>query len=335
MPFKPTKCLGGREAKMKYTSTRDASISCSFEQALTGGYAPDGGLFVPEQLPQLSASTLQAWSKLSFPALAQEFLRLMVSEDELSNEELASICKAAYDGAFPPEAIPLKKVISKAYIAELSHGPTFCFKDFGMRIVISLMSHFCRRGNFSVRLLVGTTGDTGPAALQAVADMENSNLTMVVFYPVGQISDFQRKQLTTSTSEQVRVVEFEGGGDDMDDPIKVLTSEQRKDIWTGVNSYNIGRPLMQAAHFVYIYLNACKAEGISPGDTSQPVDVVIPTGAMGNIGEFLSVLACWTDDYSLSVVFLEYPANSFTTPLKLVPTLPRLWEYPSASFNRA
>ena len=100
-------------------------------------------------------------------------------------------------------------------------------------------------------LLVSTTGDTGPAAVQAVSDINNPLLTILVHYPLGQISNFQRKQLTTVRSPCVKVAAFEGGGDDMDRPIKNLlkaqTEEQRL---AGINSYNIGRPLMQMVHYV-------------------------------------------------------------------------------------
>ena len=105
-------------------------------------------------------------------------------------------------------------------------------------------------------LLAATTGDTGPAAVQAVSDVNNPLLTILVHYPLGQISVFQRKQLTTVRSPCVKVVAFEGGGDDMDRPIKNLQTQQQPKgqhadrRLTGVNSYNIARPLMQMVHYV-------------------------------------------------------------------------------------
>ena len=123
-----------------------------------------------------------------------------------------------------------------------------------MRAVVGLLSYFATKRNKSVSLLVSTTGDTGPAAVQAVADTDNPLLTLLVHYPHGQISDFQRRQLTTVRSPRVRVAAFEGGGDDMDRPIKhMLTQQKDKEgpvQLTGVNSYNIGRPLMQTVHYV-------------------------------------------------------------------------------------
>lgn len=123
----------------------------------------------------------------------------------------------------------------------------------GMRAVVSLLSYFATKREKRITLLVATTGDTGPAAVQAVADVANPLLNLLVHYPDGQISEFQRRQLTTVDSECVRVAAFEGGGDDMDGPIKnMLASPSEGEWWCGVNSYNIGRPLMQMVHFVSI-----------------------------------------------------------------------------------
>jgi len=124
-----------------------------------------------------------------------------------------------------------------------------------MRGVVNLLSHFATLRDTKTTLLVSTTGDTGPAAVQAVSDAANPLLTILVHYPQDQISDFQRRQLTTVESPCVRVAAFEGSGDDMDAPIKrILTSQSEsfldKTRLCGVNSYNIGRPLMQMVHYV-------------------------------------------------------------------------------------
>ena len=123
--------------------------------------------------------------------------------------------------------------------------------------MVGLLSYFATKKQKAVTLLVSTTGDTGPAAVQAVADIASPLLTLLVHYPYGQISDFQRKQLTTVQSDCVQVVAFEGGGDDMDKPIKDMLTGKGKHItdgiqMTGVNSYNIGRPLMQMVHYVSV-----------------------------------------------------------------------------------
>lgn len=283
---------------MKYTSTRSRSISCTFEEAICTGYAADGGLFVPEKLPSVSVDTLKEWAKLDYPKLAQSVLRLFVSESEVTHDEMTSICNSAYAGFKNPEqAVPIVRVGS-LYVAELFHGPTFCFKDLGMRAVVNFLSLFCTKRNQRMTLLVSTTGDTGPAAVNAVSDINNPLLTILVHYPKGQISNFQRKQLTTTESPHVHVAAFEGGGDDMDQPIKSMLASAVTDgsKWTGVNSYNIGRPLMQMIHYIWTYLRVAEQEHLDIGNPNQTVDIILPTGAMGNIGKCV-----FTDQQSASI----------------------------------
>lgn len=126
-----------------------------------------------------------------------------------------------------------------------------------MRGLVNLLSYFSTLRDTRTTLLVATTGDTGPAAVQAVSDQNNPLLSILVHYPNGQISEFQRRQLTTIDSPCVRVAAFEGGGDDMDAPIKRILSSQdsttTKRRICGVNSYNIARPLMQMVHYVSRY----------------------------------------------------------------------------------
>ena len=159
-----------------------------------------------------------------------------------------------------------------------------------------------------VILTAATTGDTGPAAVQAVQDRNSPNLGIVVHYPEGQISDFQRKQMTTVRSERVKIVCFQGGGDDMDRPIKrIMTKKQQQRpptstidnddddenvVVCGVNSYNIGRPLMQMVHFIWTYLRVVEDIERETGEMIDHekfrLDIVIPTGAMGNIAGCVS-----------------------------------------------
>lgn len=155
------------------------------------------------------------------------------------------------------------------FFASWSFGKQHCISNFAsiatsfrnkitlrLRALVGLLSHFATRRNRKMTLLVATTGDTGPAAVKAVSDIDNPLLTILVHYPQGQISDFQRKQLTTIQSPCVKVVAFEGGGDDMDRPIKNLQAHRQQNgkpedgVLTGVNSYNIARPLMQMVHYV-------------------------------------------------------------------------------------
>jgi len=388
---------------MKYVSTRCTSTSTktekkqqqqhrrlyTFREALSSGYAPDGGLFVPEELPKdlLSPSRLGQYLDLEYPALSAAVLRHFISEDEIPRADLDELCRRSFvgfeDAARAVPVVPIgnnndskatstrRRRRGNVYSSELWHGPTFCFKDLGMRIVVNLLSYFCRKYRTKMLILAATTGDTGPAAVRAVVDNNDDDdnnhapagaaaddnneerngvaatqdgtasappppppppqrlLTLLVHYPRGQISEFQRKQMTTAVrrsssggndgSGSVRIVAFEGGGDDMDIPIKNLLASSRQQqqqqlqlqlhfdndgggglyegdrILTGVNSYNIGRPLMQMVHFVWTYLRVMEDEIRSRNDVGDDddnnnnkpplplLDFVLPTGAMGNM----------------------------------------------------
>ncbi|KAG7373315.1 threonine synthase [Nitzschia inconspicua] len=284
---------------MKFVSTRDASQLFSLEEALFSGYAPDGGLLVPQWLPQVDEATLHKWSQLDYLDLSVEVLYRFV-QDDMSRNELHELLETALKG-FDTDLKNLVPVVPMSlggdneapnvFIAELFHGPTFCFKDFGLRVTIQWLNFFATRRNASVTLIVSTTGDTGPAAVQAVQDCNSSSrLGVLVHFPQGQISDFQRKQLTTATSTRVKIVAFQGGGDDMDVPIKniIMTSKtnhtnDKNRVVCGVNSYNIGRPLMQMVHFVWTYLRVAERRKRDHPSENLRLDIVIPTGAMGNL----------------------------------------------------
>jgi threonine synthase len=275
---------------MRYTSTRNTTLNVSFEQALTSGYAPDGGLFVPRccavgdrnstsssttkmLLPSLDGRLLRTWQPLSYPALLQAVLRLFIDVTEVADDDLERICHEALQGFRDPRhAIPLVELQGGdddnneddgLTIVELFHGPTFCFKDLGMRAVLGLLQHFGQKRQRTITLLVSTTGDTGPAAAQAVADQTTTTtnaagggggggepqqqqqegfLKLAVHYPHEQISDFQRRQMTCLQSPHIQVIAFDGGGDDMDAPIKAfLQHPDETVVRTGINSYNIVR----------------------------------------------------------------------------------------------
>ena len=298
---------------MKYTSTRDATQVYTFEEALFSGYAPDGGLFVPIQLPDFFSSVsknalMKEWASLGYQDLATEILHPFIGQDEISKQHLGNLLERALSGFDVPDdnkvpVIPLTQDDGKSidcYVAELFHGPTYCFKDLGMRATIFLMGHFASKSNNEkprkIVLTAATTGDTGPAAVQAVQDLNSSSLGIVVHYPEGQISDFQRQQMTAVQSERVAIVSFDGGGDDMDKPIKNIMMQkddgEEEILVCGVNSYNIGRPLMQMVHFVWTYLRV--VEDIEKRTQQRidhenfELDIVIPTGAMGNIAGCVS-----------------------------------------------
>mmetsp|Transcript_100921 Transcript_100921/g.323921 ORF Transcript_100921/g.323921 Transcript_100921/m.323921 type:complete len:502 (+) Transcript_100921:66-1571(+) len=267
---------------MKFCSTRGGVRGASFEDAISQGYAPDGGLYVPESMPKLSALDLERWRGLSFPALAEALLGIFVGDELGLPAALSALVRGCYSSFDCTEIVPVKRV-GGLLVVELFHGPTFCFKDLGQQPLVRLLAAFAERRKTRHTVLVSTTGDTGPAAMRAVSDSGSPNLDIVVFFPEGQISELQRRQMTTVSSSRAHVVTFEGGGDDMDAPIKNMAADRafaKRHGMCGINSYNLGRPVSQMVHYFWSYFRALDHQGLQVGD---PVDIVVPSGALGNL----------------------------------------------------
>ena len=185
----------------------------------------------------------------------------------------------------------------------LATWQSLSFKDFGQQVLISLLDYLARRSGRKVSVVVATTGDTGPAAISAAAHL--SSTQMVVVYPLGQVSRIQELQMTTEQAENVKVFAFEGGGDDMDAPIKALSTDaafQQKHGLTSVNSINIGRVLTQTVHYFWSYLRAIEKKNLKIG---APMQFALPCGALGNataglmaklMGLPVSNILCGTND---------------------------------------
>lgn len=266
---------------MKFRSTRGGVEGASFEDVLTTGYAPDGGLYVPEQMPSLDLGQLHHFSKLDYPSLAEAILSMFVG-DELPAAELTSLLHSCYADFDCEEVVPVRKV-GNIFVAELFHGPTFCFKDLGQQPLVRLLARFAEKRSRRHTMLVATTGDTGPAAMRAVSDSGSPNIDMVVFFPEGQISELQRRQMTTCSSARAQVVTFQGGGDDMDAPLKNMSTDREFAAThglCGINSFNFVRPLCQTVHYFWTYFRTLEQTGLKIG---APIDVVVPSGALGNL----------------------------------------------------
>lgn len=264
--------------QMRYVSTRGGGGSVPFSEAIRCGYAPDQGLFVPEQIPNVTAH-LQAWSSLSFQDLCTEVLHLWIGP-EMSKEKLHQAVVASFAEFSVPEIVPVKQ-IDGIFVAELFHGPTLAFKDFGQQILCKILDYFAVKEERNVTVIVSTTGDTGPAAIRAASDSQR--LKIVCFYPKGQISRLQELQMTTVDSPNVSVIAFEGGGDDMDGPIKLISTDvefREKHGISSANSINWGRVAAQCVHWFYAYFSACRIGSI---DVGSSINFSVPTGAMGNV----------------------------------------------------
>jgi threonine synthase len=265
---------------MRYVSTRGGDVA-TFADAISRGYARDGGLYMPEHLPQVSLQELQGWKHHNFAMLCEEIMVKFVG-NEIPRADLRQLITRCF-GTFSHDAVvPLTHLpgADDIWVAELFHGPSLSFKDFGLQVLCSLLDYFARRRNRKVSLLVCTTGDTGPAAICAASGL--SSLQLCVSYPIGQISRIQELQMTTVQAENVHVFAFEGGGDDMDAPVKALSIDQafqQEHGISSVNSVNIGRVIVQTVHYFWSYLRAVEGSGEAIG---APVQFALPCGALGN-----------------------------------------------------
>ncbi len=267
---------------IRFVSNKGGGVPVDFETAILDGYAEDGGLYVPERLPEITMDQLKAWKDLSYVAIAFEFLSLFIDRSIISESELKGILQTAYAPFEKQEIIPLHPLESRknTYIMELFHGPTISFKDVGLAFLVNLVNFFLERKKEHLTLVVATTGDTGPAAAYFAAG--KSNLEAWVLYPNGMITEAQRRQMTTLQQANIHPVGVSNcpdGGDDLDVVIRKLYSDtafKEKLHLSSVNSINWGRVMMQAVHYIYGYLQVVDTIG-------EKINMSVPSGGFGNL----------------------------------------------------
>ncbi len=251
---------------MFFSSTRDKEKKqrlCASE-AILQGLAPDGGLYVPSELPQL-ADDINA--DLPYDEFAYRVLLPFFEGDtNLTKEDLRDICRGAFN--FP---IPLKK-LSNTDVLELFHGPTAAFKDFGARFLAFTMEKLLVKKNEKLCILVATSGDTGGAV--ASAFFKRQNLSVKVLFPKGRVAERQKKQLTC-WGENVESYEVRGSFDDCQRMVKSAFVDPSLSGLSSANSINLGRLLPQMVYYVYVSMLYVKQYG------KQPV-IIVPSGNVGN-----------------------------------------------------
>ena len=273
---------------MDYISTRDSGHRVSAAQAIVSGLSPDGGLFLPESLPQFSLSEIEAMAKTGYAGRAVAVLSRFLTD--FSEDELREYVSRAYaPEKFPPKAVaPVVPLDENAHILELFHGPTCAFKDFALQLLPFLLTASLRKTGCdkTVVILVATSGDTGKAALEGFADVPGAKIC--VFYPDGGTSNIQRLQMTTQAGENVMVFAAEGNFDDAQNGVKRIFTDRayaeeladRGYILSSANSINWGRLVPQIAYYFSAYCELLNAGRVKPG---VPVNIVVPTGNFGNI----------------------------------------------------
>ncbi|XP_001629599.2 threonine synthase-like 2 [Nematostella vectensis] len=264
---------------MKFNSTRGKVKGLSFEEAIFTGYALDGGLLLPQAIPKLEIKILKEWATLSYKELCYEILSLFVSEEEVLRHDLKEIISKAYcESKFPNKNIcNLTRLDNNLHILELFHGKTKAFKDNALVLVAAFLDFFLGRKKRHTTILVGTSGDTGSAAIESIRGL--ALIDIVVLFPKGYCNTIQELQMTTVIEDNVHVFECEGSSDDLDIPVKKCLTDEglvTKYNLGSINSINIGRLLAQIVFYFYAYFKVCKEVG-------SIVKFVVPTGAMGNI----------------------------------------------------
>jgi threonine synthase len=256
---------------MRYYSTRNKNEGFSFAAASLAGLAPDGGLFVPEEVPLLRASAKSSLGKMAYPEIAFETIAPWV-EDDIPKAALSDMLQSAY-----PFSAPLVSAGDRMAL-ELFHGPTAAFKDFGARFMARAFSYLRRGEDKPLKILVATSGDTGGAVADGFFGVEGISVT--VLYPKGRVSPLQERQIA-GLGGNTSAIAVEGSFDDCQRLVKQAFADadmKKKFVLSSANSINISRLIPQAAYY------ASAAGGAPEGTFSVP---------SGNFGNLTAGLYAW------------------------------------------
>ena len=257
-----------KRGPVKYYSTNLKSPEVTFKEALLGGLAPDGGLYLPSSFPLFSQRELTSFSSKKYHQIAFSVLHKLIG-DEIDKEELRKICAESYNFE-----VPLEKVHDRKYIMRLDQGPTASFKDFAARMMSRLMQYYLSVNNQHLTILTATSGDTGSAVANAFYGLKNINA--IILFPAGEVTLMQRKQMTT-LQNNISVIAIDGKFDDCQRLVKTAFLDPAlSDIpLTSANSINIGRLLPQSIYYFYAYSKLAS--------NLEEAIFSVPSGNFGNL----------------------------------------------------
>ena len=273
---------------MLYTSTRDKSVHVSSSQAIAQGISKDGGLFVPEEIPAISAEFIDSLVGLDYISRAKKVLSLYLTD--FTEEEIDMCVSGAYkEGKFSSEKVaPFKKIADGANVLELWRGPTCAFKDMALQLLPYLLTVAAKKtvADKTIVILVATSGDTGKAALEGFKDVPGTKI--MVFYPEDGVSPMQKLQMTTQEGSNVCVCAINGNFDDAQSGVKAIFTNddvaaklaENGMMFSSANSINWGRLVPQIVYYVSAYADLIENGTIKNG---EEMNVVVPTGNFGNI----------------------------------------------------
>ncbi|MEM9501831.1 MAG: threonine synthase [Pseudomonadota bacterium] len=260
---------------MEYVSTRGSAPTLDFEGVTLAGLASDGGLYLPREWPRMGEAQIRGLRGLAYPALAAEVMRPFVA-GSLSDDELDGLCDAVY-GDFGHSAVtPLVQMNETQWLLELFHGPTLAFKDVALQMLGHLFETFLSRRDARLTIVGATSGDTGSAAINAVAGRDRTEIFML--HPKGRVSEVQRRQMTTVRAPNVHNVAIDGSFDDAQRHVKAMFSDPEVNgplNLGAVNSINWARLMAQVVYYFYSALQL--------GAPDRTVAYSVPTGNFGDV----------------------------------------------------
>ena len=271
---------------LAFFSTNGKAPRVDLRQALLQGQAPDRGLYLPDKFPHLTAAEVAG---KSYPEIAFEVLRLYAA-GIVDDATLRALCVDAYNFD-----VPLEKVYGRVYVMRLDRGPTASFKDFAARMMARLIGRFVRETGRELTILTATSGDTGSAVASAFHGVDG--IRVLVLFPIAEVSDQQRKQMTT-LRDNIRTIAVDGKFDDCQALVKRAFSDTALAALplSSANSINIGRLLPQSIYYFHAAAQIAK-----PG---EPLVIAVPSG---NFGDMMG--AVFAREMGLPIKRLVIPVN--------------------------
>ncbi len=262
---------------MRYHSTRGKSAPLSFTEVLTGGIAPDGGLYMPETIPTRTEQEWKSLASCSYPELVCAVLEPFVDE-HFGQATLQTLAEQSVASFSDPAIAPLVELEKEnLHILELFHGPTLAFKDLALQLLGQLLQHALEKQNKRALIIGATSGDTGSAAIEGCR--HSDRIALFMLHPHGRVSEVQRRQMTTVLAPHIHNLAIETDFDGCQQSVKTLLREPGIALdgrsVVAVNSINWARIMAQIVYYVHI---ALKLDA-----WNHPLTVVVPTGNFGNI----------------------------------------------------
>ncbi len=260
---------------MRYISTRGAAPVLNFGEAMMTGLARDGGLYVPEAVPEMSHAEIAALAGLPYEDVAYRVMKPFIG-DTFGDVEFKVLLSNAYKGFGHTARAPLVQLGPNHFLLELFHGPTLAFKDFAMQLIGQMMQAALAKTGERITIVGATSGDTGSAAMEAFRGLPNVDL--FILYPHGRVSEVQRRQMTTPSENNVHALAMDGDFDECQARVKDMFNDFafRDGVrLAGVNSINWARVLAQVVYYFYA--------AVALGAPHRSVSFTVPTGNFGDI----------------------------------------------------